>query len=184
MSYQHNSRGVVAGGDTAASRRAPEPRPEELEQLIREGIDTMAHACDVIPAPRDAFNDASPKRARPLSMVKVGQLLVVLAKVPSLPAELLPAFAHRVYCWLLSLKPRPTDSLSRMWEASTLQQAHGDIAQARAVRAAETGDLAAVEDAIEATSRELAQDQHYLEGLFRTRRGILERRQSLPALRS
>lgn len=185
MSHQSKPRGVEASGDQLAHRQQCEAGGDEFEEILREEITKLAHACKVMPWPQASFLDAQPQRHRPLSLKKFGTLIVALAKDPSLPGELLPAFGNRLLAWICSLQPRQGESLAAIWEAETRAQADADVAQARALRAIETRDLAAVESAIDETTQNLTHTQRLLLRLTTARREIIAaRRSSLHAIRA
>ncbi len=172
MSYQIRNRGVEASGTTTQQRERFRSIGREFDLMLRTEVTAMASRCPEVPAPRQLFYDVAPDRARPASMAAMGQAIAALAADPELPDLELMRFAEHVIAFMLSLRPMPEISLANCWERETRIQASADIAQARALRALETKDLAALDAAISESSAHLAEQQLLTARLIAARRQV------------
>ncbi len=174
MKNQMRARGVeAADAPSATAVRAG----EEFDAFWRREIREISHSGAQVPAPRQLFYDIGREEdRRPLSMGRVGQAIQALAASPLISDSTFDAFAEHVAAWIRSLRPNTADSLVARWELETRAQADADIAQAKALRAIETKDVAALDAAIAETSEHLTEGQRLLAQLIAARRIVLTTR--------
>jgi hypothetical protein len=180
MPYQTKRRGVEAAGASTRDRAHCDAVGQEFDDFLRRSVHRMAHQCEQVPAPSQLFYDIAPERGRAASMRTIGAALAALAKCPTLPRGALVAFGNQLLAWFLSLQPMAAEAMMATWEEETKAQARADVAQARALHALETRDLAAIDGAIEETSQHLTETQRLLARLVAGRRTVIaDRRESL-----
>jgi hypothetical protein len=186
MKTQTKRRGVEAGGAREAERAQLRATGLEFDQFLRTEIDLVAHSGPQVPAPRELFYEIGRKEdQRPMSIATVGAAVRAIAASPQVTDVRFFAFAAHVAGWICSLRALPVESLTAHWARETKEQADADVAQAAALRAVETRDLAALDAAIAETTQHLSETQRLCARLIAARRDVLIARRdasSRPAL--
>ena len=140
--------------------------------MLRTLVCDVAQRCPTLGSKADAVYAVEPKRGRSASMAAIGKALAVIAADPQLPTGELQRVGEHLFAWLLSLCPMPEQALSCAWETETRSQASADVAQARALRALETLDFAALDTAIIETTAHTAAQQLLTARLLAAKRTV------------
>lgn len=182
MKTQTKRRGVEAGGAREAERAQLRATGLEFDQFLRAEIDLVAHSGAQVPAPRELFYEIGRKEdQRPMSIATVGAALRAMAKSSVVSDVRFFAFAEHVALWICSLRPLPVESITALWARETKEQADADVAQAAALRAIETRDIAALEAAIAETTQQITETQRLCARLIAARRDVLIARRETSA---
>lgn len=170
MANQTKRRGLEA---TDALPAGAVERGVEFDAFLRRELRLVAHSGAQVPAPRQLFYDLSREEHRPLSMARVGQALQAMALSPFIADRAFFGFVEHVAAWMRSLRPGTAVSLQVRWEQETLAQAEADVSQAKALRALELQDIAALDAAIAETSEHVSEQQRLLASYVAARRAVL-----------